>query len=715
VLLNVYHDKPSSSAVAEAFQKESILEKLKVLDARVRKKGLESLDPRKNPLIRIGMEIDESGRVTKNSYGVFNLSCQAAEHPEWPATIASEIAEIRKRIRQAHGVTLRFLIWAGMGGSAEDKSMYNAMGLLRRGPRCYVLDSTDPAKLNAILADMQRRGSGSLADVLKSTLVIGQALGMTSYEPVVNLEKLSKLYEKYNIDSTPNFVYMTLPDSLLDRFGKKGGYRRVELQLDGNYTTSGRHSSPMTRGSLYALAFASVPLEAWMDAARLPDESIHVAWRLAAFLNTQAEAGRNKVTLLLPRDWSGVGLWTKQDFEESLGKSASFGLKIIIDEPVKLANYRPPKDPAQDRCFMAVRIRGMKDQEDGKVASLRRAGYPVAILTMRSPELSCYMQFIHYAVFGIAYLQGMNFVTQPGVELYKAITNKLFAESERAGGIEKTAEWNRMQSSPRKIRFRSAVTLSYDRIPATVDMSGNDAPTIYAAALRSLTASRRIEYGELSFFGDMRYGAAGKALKKILDRAGDSVFRSALKVPVDIYEGPAMNHSYHEMIIGHGRCFSTVLLSEKAERIPAADYTADYHRAQFLATQMALAERERYVVALLIKDLEAGSLAVLDDFSSRSRQFFACASPDDTIQFIWRSSSLRGGASLSSNGQTRLAAFCCWCCFSVCSTPLCTTPSSRADASIASRFSIQLHETKRQSNTRAVAAHKDYDRLPADS
>ncbi len=176
MLLNVYHDKPSSTAVAEAFERENVLEKLKVLDARARKKGLDSLDPRKNSLIRIGMEIDEKGRVTKNSYGVFNLSWQAAEHPEWPATITRELHEIRKRIREAHGVPLRYLIWAGMGGSAEDKAMFSAIGLLRRGPRCYVLDSTDPAKLAAILSDIQRRCSASFPVVLKSTLVVGMAL-----------------------------------------------------------------------------------------------------------------------------------------------------------------------------------------------------------------------------------------------------------------------------------------------------------------------------------------------------------------------------------------------------------------------------------------------------------------------------------------------------------------------------------------------------------
>jgi hypothetical protein len=88
-------------------------------------------------------------------------------------------------------------------------------------------------------------------------------------------------------------------------------------------------------------------------------------------------------------------------------------------------------------------------------------------------------------------------------------------------------------------------------------------------------------------------------------------------MPTDVYEGPAMNHSFHEMIIGHGKALSTVVLSEKAEKMASLDYTADYHRAQFLATQMALAERKRYVVALLVKDLEDSTLATLSEFFRR--------------------------------------------------------------------------------------------------
>jgi hypothetical protein len=75
-----------------------------------------------------------------------------------------------------------------------------------------------------------------------------------------------------------------------------------------------------------------------------------------------------------------------------------------------------------------------------------------------------------------------------------------------------------------------------------------------------------------------------------------------------------MNHSYHEMIIENGRCFSTVLLSTNSESIPDVNDNADDHKAQFLATHSALAKRGRSMVAVLLPDLREPTLAALDDF-----------------------------------------------------------------------------------------------------
>jgi hypothetical protein len=217
------------------------------------------------------------------------------------------------------------------------------------------------------------------------------------------------------------------------------------------------------------------------------------------------------------------------------------------------------------------------------------------------------MQFVHYVVFGLAWLRKINFVTQPNVELYKTITNKLFAESERAGGIARTKEWRQTEETPRKSVWRGRVTLRWDRLPEAIQAQGATAPAMYASLVKHFTADRKATYGELTFFGDTRYSPRGRAARAVLDRAAERLFRGRLKMPVDVYEGPAMNHSYHEMIIGHGGCFSTILTIESGEK-------ADYHRAQSLATQMALAERGRAVVSIALRDLDDASLRALDEF-----------------------------------------------------------------------------------------------------
>ncbi|MBL8232516.1 MAG: hypothetical protein JNL98_28725 [Bryobacterales bacterium] len=620
--LNLYHDKPSSSDAYSEFESQSILKRLRVLDTKARRKGLEELDPSKNILIRLGMEVSAEGKVTKNSLGVFHLSWLAEENIEWAATVESQVSEIRGKIRETHGVPLQFLIWVGMGGSAEDKSAYLATGLLKKGPRVYVLDSTDPAKLKAILADMQSRSKLSLAETLKRTLVVGMAMGMTSYEPVVNLTKIYSLYEKYKIDSTPNFIYMTLPGSLLDQFAGPRGYRKIELQQDGGNSTSGRHSSPLTCGSLYPLAFAGADLKQWISSTFLSEDECLDALKLAAFLHTQGTAGRDKVTLLLPKSWAGAGVWTKQDFEESLGKSEEIGIKILIGEKVRMTNYDPPKDPKQSRVFLAAFCKGDTDPIVEKAALLRRAGYPVATVTFpKGTQLARYMQFMHYVVFGIGYLRKMNFVTQPSVELYKAITSGIVADAEQAGGIEKSQAWRAMKESAKQAKFPGGITLYYHHIGTQPEPGARSAPQIWASLIRQQAAANGIEYGELTFFGDTRYDGNGQAVRKLMDSAAESLFRGHWRMPVDVYEGPAMNHSYHEMVIGHGRCFSTVLLSEKAERIPEAGYTADYHRAQFLATQEALAQRGRAVVAITMKDLSEASRNALANFFQEALRY----------------------------------------------------------------------------------------------
>lgn len=606
VVVSLFNDSPPSQPERDRLLDNNTLARLKALDSMVRRKGLDALDPAKSPLVAIGVETGADGKVTKNSYGVLNLPWRATAAGDWAERVNAELKDIRAGISKAHGTRLRFVIWAGMGGSAEDKTAYNLTGLLGKGPRLYVLDSTDPAKLKAILADAESRSNLSQKEVLESTLVVGMAMGMTSYEPVVNLEKLYALYEIHKIDSRPNFIYMTLPGSLLDQFAAPRGFRRVELQLDGQNSTAGRHSAPLTRGSLYPLGLAGQNLQSWIEAADLDEETVGEAWKLAGFLEAQGRAGRDKICWLLPKSWAGLGVWTKQDFEESLGKSVDTGIKIVIGEVPRPANYRRPKDPQQDRVFVVIQRRGEAHPHAERIQMLRRQGYPMAVITVPGRTLlSAYMQFVHYVVFGLGFLRKMNFVTQPNVELYKAITARIAGDSTHA--------WSCFNNVEHRISWRGRVFLHTSFYVGEQAAASNPAAA-YAEMLKSSLSSGAVDSAELTFFGDTRYAEPGRSMRRSMDRAADQVFRARLHLPVDVYEGPAMNHSYHEMIIGHGKCFSTILFSAKPDALPEAGYTASYHTAQFLATQMALAERGRRVVAVVVKDLEPPSLRALDEF-----------------------------------------------------------------------------------------------------
>ena len=68
--------------------------------------------------------------------------------------------------------------------------------------------------------------------------------------------------------------------------------------------------------------------------------------------------GRDKVTLQLPAAWKGGLVWTKQDFEESLGKSEKIGIKITITPKINIQNITTSE----------IKISCLIDQVQGKQA-----------------------------------------------------------------------------------------------------------------------------------------------------------------------------------------------------------------------------------------------------------------------------------------------------------------------------------------------------------
>jgi hypothetical protein len=83
------------------------------------------------------------------------------------------------------------------------------------------------------------------------------------------------------------------------------------------------------------------------------------------------------VTLVLPKSWAGAALWTKQNFEESLGKSEDIGIKVVIGERLRMPNYRRRKMAIRTASFWRCNAKASRCRTPAKLALVRRAGYPL--------------------------------------------------------------------------------------------------------------------------------------------------------------------------------------------------------------------------------------------------------------------------------------------------------------------------------------------------
>ena len=119
----------------------------------------------------------------------------------------------------------------------------------------------------------------------------------------------------------------------------------------------------------------------------------------------------------------------------------------------------------------------------------------------------------------MAWLRKVNFVTQPNVELYKSIANRLHTEAGARAGSRKSRTGrggaaNRGVARARYTTLGSAEGVAPNRTQPPRRQS-------MRSLLRQFSDDRRIEYGELTFFGDTRYSARGRAVRAVLDRAAE--------------------------------------------------------------------------------------------------------------------------------------------------------------------------------------------------
>ena len=319
------------------------------------------------------------------------------------------------------------IVLLGMGGSSLCPEVLElSFGRAEGFPQFHVLDSTDPAQIQAVEAGID----------LQRTLFIVSSKSGSTLEP--NIFK-QYFFERSGRDGS-RFVAITDPGSKMQQVAERDGFWRIFF---GRPSIGGRYSALSDFGMIPAAAMGiDVPevlgLAQMMvnacSAAR-PAVTANVEANpgvvLGAALGTLALAGRDKLTIVASPGIHDLGAWLEQLVAESTGKTG----KGVI--PVDREPLGTPSEYGPDRIFVYERLESAPDPEqDRAVAAIEAAGHPVIRLSV--PDVyHLGAEFFRWematAVAGSVI--GIHPFDQPDVEAAKIATKKLTSAFEEAGSL----------------------------------------------------------------------------------------------------------------------------------------------------------------------------------------------------------------------------------------------------------------------------------------
>jgi hypothetical protein len=153
---------------------------------------------------------------------------------------------------------------------------------------------------------------------------------------------------------------------------------------------------------------------------------------LGATLAGLAQAGRDKVTLLLSPGIRALGAWLEQLLTESTGKQGR-GLIVVNEEPLG-----PPDVYGNDRVFVAMGLDGDPALE-AAAASLAAAGHPVVRHGLEDPyDVGAEFFRWEVATAGAGAVLGLNPFDEPNVAQAKDATSGALARFLETGRLP---EW----------------------------------------------------------------------------------------------------------------------------------------------------------------------------------------------------------------------------------------------------------------------------------
>jgi transaldolase / glucose-6-phosphate isomerase len=326
----------------------------------------------------------------------------------------------------AEGV--RDVVLLGMGGSSLAPEVLRRTFGSRAGcPRLHVLDSTDAATITAV----ERSIDGHSA-----LFVVSSKSGGT-------IEPLS-LFAHFHAqhEDGRRFVAITDPGSGLAELAGERGFRRI---FTGDPDIGGRYSALSPFGVVPG-ALIGVDLQALLDGADAAWEtsleidgdahSLSGPVAIGVALSALAQAGRDKLTLLISPSLPGLGLWLEQLVAESTGKQGT-GILPVAEEPLGDTGVY-----GEDRVFAHLTDLQAPDAElDSRAQELLAAGHPLITIPTSGPrDLGRVFMLAEIAIAAAGWGLAINPFDQPNVQQAKDATNRVLAGFQQSGELPALAD-----------------------------------------------------------------------------------------------------------------------------------------------------------------------------------------------------------------------------------------------------------------------------------
>jgi len=501
----------------------------------------------------------EAGRAIANRLGWLDV----------PTGLQPELARVQAVADEVRGDGIDVVYLLGMGGSSLCAEVMRAVYGVKPGhPSLVVLDTTD----EAAIAGAVRR-----LDPPKTLFLVASKSGAT-IEPA-SMEKL--FWQHMSLRVGPgtgrHFIAVSDPGTDLAHLATERRYRHVFL----NPPDIGGRFSALSLFGLVPGALIGAPIDellaggaAMCEGCRQENHQ-NAGLELGAFVGSAANAGHDKLTVVLPPSLRALGLWIEQLVAESTGKQGRGSLPIV-DEPLGR-----PDQYGDDRCFVSISTD--RDAPDrSRVDALEAAGFPVLRLSTRLDGLGAEFFRWEFATAIAGAVIGVNPFDEPNVAEAKEKTRALLERSSADAG-----------AGPAATGAVSVYSRLHGPTPGDVVRTALESlrPRDYVAFLSYLPAEPEIE------------GAIARIREAIRART-----RSATTFGI----GPRYLHStgqYHKG--GPDTVVAFVITGEDATStpIPDAPYTfAQLKRAQAVGDAQTLDAHGRRTVRIHIgRDTDAAS------------------------------------------------------------------------------------------------------------